>query len=36
MDKWLDEAKQKAPCTLVLDNLDLVLGPENEVRTCQT
>lgn len=33
MDKWLEEAKQKAPCTLLLDNLDLVLGPENEVST---
>lgn len=31
MTKWIDDARRKSPCVLVLDNLDLILGPENEL-----
>lgn len=33
MSHWLEEAVKKAPCLLVLDGLDTLLAPENEV--CQ-
>jgi peroxin-1 len=29
---WLEEAKEKAPCLLILDGLDSLLMPEQEVR----
>jgi peroxin-1 len=28
---WLDEAKLRRPCVLLLDDLDTMLGPESEV-----
>lgn len=31
MAKWIEDARRQSPCILVLDNLDLVLGPENEL-----
>lgn len=30
MTKWIENAEKHAPCLLVLDNLDLLLGPEQE------
>lgn len=31
MTKWIEDGRRKSPCILVLDNLDLILGPENEL-----
>jgi peroxin-1 len=31
MSKWIEEASARRPCVLILDNLELLLGPENEV-----
>lgn len=31
MDKWIEDAKMKAPCCLILDDLDNLLSPETEV-----
>ncbi|GMK53828.1 hypothetical protein CspeluHIS016_0104140 [Cutaneotrichosporon spelunceum] len=31
MDKWIEDARRQSPCILVLDNLDLILGPESEL-----
>jgi hypothetical protein len=30
-NSWLEQAKGKVPCLLVLDGLDSLVGPENEV-----
>lgn len=30
MSKWIDEASSRSPSILILDNLELLLGPENE------
>lgn len=30
ISKWVEDAEKHAPCLLVLDNLDLLLGPEQE------
>lgn len=35
MDKWIDDAKAKAPCCLILDDLDNLLSPETEVSVSQ-
>lgn len=31
MEGWLADAKLRRPCLLVLDDLDIMLGPESEV-----
>jgi peroxin-1 len=31
MGKWIESARRQSPCILVLDNLDLILGPESEL-----
>lgn len=31
MGKWIEDARRQSPCVLVLDNLDLILGPESEL-----
>lgn len=31
INSWLEQAKGKTPCLLVLDGLDSLIGPENEV-----
>ncbi|BEI91794.1 uncharacterized protein CcaverHIS019_0406140 [Cutaneotrichosporon cavernicola] len=31
MGKWIEDARRQSPCILVLDNLDLILGPESEL-----
>lgn len=31
MKGWFDEARSRRPCVLVLDDLDVMLGPESEV-----
>ena len=36
MSAWLEEAKGKAPCLLVLDGLDMLLMPEQEVSPAST
>ncbi|OXH34334.1 peroxin-1 [Cryptococcus neoformans] len=33
MDKWIEDAKMKAPCCLILDDLDNLLSPETELKT---
>ncbi|KJE00988.1 peroxin-1 [Cryptococcus gattii NT-10] len=33
MDKWIEHAKAKAPCCLILDNLDNLLSPVTELKT---
>lgn len=35
MDKWIEDAKAKAPCCLILDDLDNLLSPETEVSVSQ-
>jgi hypothetical protein len=32
MLEWMERAKRRSPCLLILDGLDFLLGPENEVR----
>ncbi len=32
MNGWLEEATRRIPTLLILDNLDTLLSPENEVR----
>lgn len=31
MSEWVDQAREKAPCLLVLDGLDPLIAPQNEV-----
>lgn len=30
MSKWIEDAERRRPCIIILDNLDLLLSPENE------
>ena len=32
LEEWVETARQRKPCVLVLDNLDSLISPENEVR----
>lgn len=31
MSAWVEDAEKKSPCLIVLDGLDTLLPPENEV-----
>jgi hypothetical protein len=35
MRSWLETAQRNSPTLLILDNLDALLPPENEVRVCE-
>jgi peroxin-1 len=35
MTGWFETASRRTPCVLVLDGLDVLLGPENEVSRCR-